>query len=196
MTPADAFVLEALARSDRALTAYQLLDRLRAAGLGKEPPIVYRALDFLLTHGFVHRVERPSAYVACLPGADCHPAAFLICSDCRRVTEVPIDPHPEQPRRTRAHRQLHGPRGLGRGGGAVRIVPPRRRQISAQGRCPSSPSCATSLRPGPEDATCLAMDWRMRLPTRDLLLAGVGPRLVLALIVLSLLWAAHAVVTG
>jgi hypothetical protein len=33
-------------------------------------------------------------------------------------------------------------------------------------------------------------------PTRDLLLAGVGQRLALALIVIALLWAAHAVVTG
>jgi Fur family zinc uptake transcriptional regulator len=91
MTPARAFVLDTLVLSDRALTAYQLLDRLREAGLGKEPPIVYRALDFLMARGFVHRIERLSAYVACAPGADRHPAAFLICSDCRRVKEVAID---------------------------------------------------------------------------------------------------------
>lgn len=92
LTPGRAFVLETLAASDRALTAYQLLDRIREAGLGKEPPIVYRALDFLVAHGLVHRVERLSAYVACASHAGCHePSAFLICSDCRRVTEVPLD---------------------------------------------------------------------------------------------------------
>lgn len=92
LTPGRAFVLETLAGSERALTAYELLRRLREAGLGKEPPIVYRALDFLMAHGLVHRIERLSAYVACASGADCRqPSAFLICRDCRRVTEVPID---------------------------------------------------------------------------------------------------------
>lgn len=92
LTPGRAFVLETLAASDRALTAYQILDRMREAGVGKEPPIVYRALAFLMAHGLVHRVERLSAYVACASHADCHePSAFLICRDCRRVTEVPID---------------------------------------------------------------------------------------------------------
>ncbi|WP_181164686.1 transcriptional repressor [Amaricoccus solimangrovi] len=85
-------MLDTLAVSDRALTAHELLDRMREAGLGKEPPIVYRALDFLMAQGLVHRVERLSAYVACASVATCRqPSAFLICCDCRRVTEVPID---------------------------------------------------------------------------------------------------------
>lgn len=92
LTPGRAFVLETLATSDRALTAYQLLNRMREAGLGHEPPIVYRALDFLIARGLVHRVERLSAYVACASRASCHePSAFLICRNCWRVTEVPID---------------------------------------------------------------------------------------------------------
>jgi Fur family zinc uptake transcriptional regulator len=92
LTPGRAFVLETLAASERALTAYEILRRLREAGLGKEPPIVYRALHFLMAQGLVHRVERLSAYVACASGVDCRqPSAFLICRDCRRVTEVPID---------------------------------------------------------------------------------------------------------
>ena len=53
--------------------------------------MAYRALDFLVTRGFVHRVERLSAYVACAATADCHATAFLVCTDCRRVTEIPID---------------------------------------------------------------------------------------------------------
>lgn len=91
LTPARAFVLDALVRSRRALTAYELLDLLREVGLGNAPPIVYRALGFLVSHGLAHRVERLSAYVACAHVDDCQAGAFLICDDCRRVTEIPID---------------------------------------------------------------------------------------------------------
>lgn len=91
LTPARAFVLDALVRSGRALTAYELLALLREVGLGNAPTIVYRALDFLVCHGLAHRVERLSAYVACAHGDDRRAGAFLICCDCRRVTEIPID---------------------------------------------------------------------------------------------------------
>ncbi len=47
------------------MTAYELLDRLRAAGLGGQPPVAYRALDFLVGNGFAHRIERLGAFVAC-----------------------------------------------------------------------------------------------------------------------------------
>jgi Fur family zinc uptake transcriptional regulator len=90
LTPPRALVLEALLESHRAMTAYELLDRLRAAGLGSQPPVVYRALEFLLTHGFVHRIERLSAFVACTHGADDHAAAFLVCRACRTVAEASL----------------------------------------------------------------------------------------------------------
>src|SRR4051812_26325434 len=45
--------------------AYELLDRLRAHRSGAAPPTVYRALDFLLAQGMIHRVERLSAFVSC-----------------------------------------------------------------------------------------------------------------------------------
>jgi Fur family transcriptional regulator, zinc uptake regulator len=88
LTPARACVLEALLETHRALTAYELLDRLREAGLGGQPPVAYRALDFLVAHGFAHRIERLSAFVACTRGRADHAAAFLICRRCRRVAET------------------------------------------------------------------------------------------------------------
>lgn len=90
LTPARACVLEALLESHRAMTAYELLDRLRAAGLGSQPPVVYRALDFLMEHGFAHRIERLSAFVACTHGPDAHAAAFLVCRSCRTVAEADL----------------------------------------------------------------------------------------------------------
>ena len=52
------------------------------------PPTVYRALDFLLQHGLVHRLERLNAYVGCSHRDGPHAAQFLICSRCRRVAEL------------------------------------------------------------------------------------------------------------
>ena len=76
--------------------AYDLLDRLRQTHQGAAPPTVYRALDFLLEQGLIHRVERLSAFVGCVAGctADAHggehthAAQFLICRACGRVIEM------------------------------------------------------------------------------------------------------------
>jgi len=88
LTPTRRFVLETLLEAHRAMTAYELLDRLRAAGLGHQPPVVYRALDFLLGLGFAHRIEGLGAFVACTHGGTAHPAAFLVCRQCRTVAEI------------------------------------------------------------------------------------------------------------
>ncbi len=74
--------------------AYDLLDRLRSTRQGAAPPTVYRALDFLLEHGLIHRLERLSAFVGCVAPEDAahdhaaHAAQFLICRQCGRVVEI------------------------------------------------------------------------------------------------------------
>ena len=90
LTPARACVLEALLEEHRAMTAYELLDRLREAGLGSQPPVAYRALEFLVENGFAHRIERLSAFVACAHAGVSHAAAFLICRACRTVAEASL----------------------------------------------------------------------------------------------------------
>jgi Fur family zinc uptake transcriptional regulator len=88
LTPVRRAALEILLRRHRALGAYELLDQLRAAGFGSQPPVAYRALDFLVANGFAHRIERLNAFVACArPGAE-HVPAFLICRLCDRVAEA------------------------------------------------------------------------------------------------------------
>ncbi len=69
--------------------AYEILDQLRTLRRGAAPPTVYRALEFLLAQGIVHRVERLSAFVSCF-GHDEHEhrAQFLICGGCGQVTEI------------------------------------------------------------------------------------------------------------
>ncbi|MBU2958078.1 transcriptional repressor [Paracoccus sp. C2R09] len=92
LTPVRRRTLEILLESHRAMGAYEVLDRLAAEGFGRQPPVAYRALEFLVQHGLAHRLQRLNAFAACLhPGAD-HQPAFLICSECDRIAEVPSGP--------------------------------------------------------------------------------------------------------
>ena len=88
LTPVRLRVLEILLNQHRAMGAYEILDILREEGLGSQPPVVYRALDFLTRHGFAHKIERLNAFVAC-SHSDCdHVPAFLICTSCNLVAEA------------------------------------------------------------------------------------------------------------
>lgn len=68
--------------------AYALLSALREEGQAAAPPTVYRALEFLIAHGLVHRIARLNAFVGCRrPGAE-HAGQFLICSGCGAAAEL------------------------------------------------------------------------------------------------------------
>lgn len=91
-TPVRRRVLEILLQRHQALGAYEILDVLAREGLGSQPPVVYRALDFLVKNGLAHRIERMNAYTACThPGED-HVPAFLVCRDCKAVAEAETSP--------------------------------------------------------------------------------------------------------
>ncbi|AHM04520.1 Zinc uptake regulation protein ZUR [Roseibacterium elongatum DSM 19469] len=92
LTPVRRKVLELLLQEHRALGAYAILDLLRGAGFGSQPPVAYRALDFLSEHGFVHRIERLNAFVACAHPTEQHSPAFMICRICGAVAETPASP--------------------------------------------------------------------------------------------------------
>jgi Fur family transcriptional regulator, zinc uptake regulator len=82
-------VLGLILDSEAPTGAYDLLDRLRATRHGAAPPTVYRALEFLLEHGLIHKLESMSSYVGCVSHGDAdHAAQFLICRTCGQVTEL------------------------------------------------------------------------------------------------------------
>lgn len=85
-------VLELLLQQHRALGAYAILDLLRAEGFASQPPVAYRALDFLSQNGFVHRIERLNAFIACSNPAAPHSPAFMICRKCNAVAEAVTSP--------------------------------------------------------------------------------------------------------
>lgn len=89
LTPVRRRALEILLEEHRALGAYDVLEKLSQDGFGKQPPVAYRALDFLVEQGLVHRVRRLNAFAACThPGAE-HAPVFLICGECDAVAEAP-----------------------------------------------------------------------------------------------------------
>ncbi len=90
LTPLRRGVLSLILEAKTPPTAYQLLDRLSATRKkGVAPPTIYRALDFLISHELVHKIERLNAFVPCIePGHHGDPAAFLICRSCGAVEEV------------------------------------------------------------------------------------------------------------
>jgi Fur family zinc uptake transcriptional regulator len=84
-------VLELLCASDRPLSAYEILDRMRATTRNPAPPTVYRALDFLREQGLVHKLESLHAFVGCSHPEHPHYSQFLICGECGGVSEMESD---------------------------------------------------------------------------------------------------------
>src|SRR5699024_2314500 len=81
-------VLELIWASHRPSTAYDLLAAIHSERGKAAPPTVYRALDFLLDAGLIHKIESLNAVIGCDAGhADGSPK-FLICHDCHRVAEI------------------------------------------------------------------------------------------------------------
>ena len=68
--------------------AYALLDMLGREGFCAAPPTVYRALDFLLAHGLIHRIERLNAYTGCSRPGVPHAGQFLLCERCGTAVEL------------------------------------------------------------------------------------------------------------
>ncbi|WP_222546337.1 transcriptional repressor [Asaia lannensis] len=95
LTDTRRLVLGLILESPKPVGAYDILDHLRRYQRNAAPPTVYRALDFLLSQGLIHRIERMSAFIGCAHRLDCHHghgcghrAQFMICSRCGAVSEV------------------------------------------------------------------------------------------------------------
>ena len=82
-------VLELVWASHKPLGAYDILAELSEIdGRRAAPPTVYRALDFLLEHGLVHRIASLNAFVGCNHPGQAHQGQFLICRNCHTAVEL------------------------------------------------------------------------------------------------------------
>jgi Fur family zinc uptake transcriptional regulator len=93
LTPIRRQVLEALLSSHRPLGAYEVIEKLATSMPRPAPITVYRALDFLMDNGLVHKIESRNAFLACAQDHEGTPmVAFLICERCGLVGEIPAAP--------------------------------------------------------------------------------------------------------
>ncbi|MGM0516729.1 MAG: transcriptional repressor [Pseudomonadota bacterium] len=91
LTPIRRQVLEEVWASHEATKAYDLIERLSRHGDQVKPPTVYRALDFLLSQGLIHRIESLNAFIGCAHPQDPHHAILLICNQCGDIEERSSD---------------------------------------------------------------------------------------------------------
>jgi len=88
LTPVRRRVLEIVWRSHGPIGAYQILAELSKEREKAAPPTVYRALEFLMDAGLVHRIDSLNAFLGCTEPGHAHVAQFLVCRQCQRVAEI------------------------------------------------------------------------------------------------------------
>ena len=88
MTPVRRAALEILLSRQKAMGAYEVLEKLAEQGYGNQPPVAYRALEFLVDNGLAHKVRRLNAFAACTQPETAHRPVFLICRSCDAVAEA------------------------------------------------------------------------------------------------------------
>ncbi|MBR0655983.1 Fur family transcriptional regulator [Plastoroseomonas arctica] len=94
LTPLRRQVFSLILEAEAPIGAYALLDKLRGLRAGAAPPTVYRALDFLIAQGLVHKLERLNAFTPCVEAGHDHnhghehPHQFLICTQCGATAEI------------------------------------------------------------------------------------------------------------
>lgn len=80
-------IFELIWESHRAVKAYDLLDKIKPQLGSAKPATVYRALDFLLEQGLIHKVESLNAYIGCSHAERKHEQLLLTCIKCHEVEE-------------------------------------------------------------------------------------------------------------
>ncbi|MCX7373812.1 MAG: Fur family transcriptional regulator [Alphaproteobacteria bacterium] len=88
LTPLRRQVLGLVLAAEQPIGAYALLERLKTARGPAAPPTIYRALDFLLEQGLVHKLERLNSFTGCVAAGHSHAHQFLICTRCGQATEL------------------------------------------------------------------------------------------------------------
>ncbi len=81
-------VLELVWSSHKPIGAYDILQQLGKESGSAAPPTVYRALEFLIEAGLVHRLDSLNAFIGCPEPLQGHAGQFLICRNCRTVAEL------------------------------------------------------------------------------------------------------------
>lgn len=84
-------VFELIWQNHNPIGAYDILPRLAEEGFNSAPPTVYRALDFLLELGLIHRINSLNAFIGCAHPDEDHPVGFFVCRECGQAQELAIE---------------------------------------------------------------------------------------------------------
>ena len=88
LTPQRRQVLTLIWQSHRPMKAYDLLEQMQQDASSAKPPTVYRALDFLMEQGLIHRLDSLNAFTGCgHPDGHHRDCYFMICQDCGTASE-------------------------------------------------------------------------------------------------------------
>lgn len=94
-TEPRAAVLSVIQKSDKPIGAYDVLAQLSGRLDNPKPPTIYRAIEFWMGHGFIHKIESLNAFVACEAGHAHKGSQFIVCDGCGDVEEIHLCHLPE-----------------------------------------------------------------------------------------------------
>lgn len=91
LTASRRAVLDIVMAAGRPMKAYDILSELQKVIAHAKPPTVYRALDYLIKHHLLHRVNDQNAYVFCQQDQKCfhnHPMRYNVLFSCQTCGSV------------------------------------------------------------------------------------------------------------
>ncbi len=115
LTPLRRQVLKLVWASHKPVGAYDLLESLSRDRGRAAPPTVYRALNFLVQHHLVHRIDSLNAFIGCAHPGQAHEACFLICTNCKTLIEA------EAPLLHKSLQQVAGQHGFSLSGATLEL---------------------------------------------------------------------------
>jgi Fe2+ or Zn2+ uptake regulation protein len=80
-------ILEAIAKHDKALSAYELQDLLKNEGKNYSAITIYRVIETLLELDIVHKVHSINSFMKCCEHKN-HLHRLLVCKSCHSVKPV------------------------------------------------------------------------------------------------------------
>lgn len=78
----------AMEQTSPLIKAYTLLGKMQEHDKTVAPPTVYRALNFFVSVGLMHKIEALNAYLICTHLHCQHQSLILVCEKCEFVKEI------------------------------------------------------------------------------------------------------------
>jgi len=100
-------VYEIIIKNNKPIKAYEILDEIRnITNKPSHPPTVYRAIDFLIENGIVHKLNSINSFVGCFHPKTHEECYFLICKKCNLYQECCDDSLKDRISKTAVHNKF------------------------------------------------------------------------------------------